>query len=159
MTDNKLNEIIQTSLEKIKELSETGTVVGEPINTASGTVIIPVSKVSLGFASGGVELGNKQKRAADNAAQSRDPSFGGGGGTGLTISPVGFLVVSPDGNVNMLSVAPPSVTAGNSISAVGDILEKSPDIIRRLKEVFSKEKSDEYKADRVFVEAEENKDK
>ncbi len=158
MTDNKLNEIIQTSLEKIKELSETGTVVGEPINTAGGTVIIPVSKVSLGFASGGVELGNKKKNA-DNSTQTRDPSFGGGGGTGLTISPVGFLVVSSDGNVSMLSVTPPSVTAGNPISAVGDILERSPDIIRRLKEVFSKDKQDEYKADKVFVEAEENENK
>lgn len=155
MTDNRLNEIIQTSLEKIKELSETGTVVGEPINTESGTVIIPVSKVSLGFASGGVELGNKNKKASD-ATQNRDPSFGGGGGTGLTISPVGFLIVSRDGDVKMLSVTPPSVSAGNPIASIGDILEKSPDIIKRLKDVFSKEKSDEYKADRVFVEAEEN---
>ena len=66
MAENKLNEIIQTSLEKIKELSETGTIIGDPINTAGGTVIIPVSKISLGFASGGVDIGMNQKSGGDS---------------------------------------------------------------------------------------------
>ena len=90
MAENKLNEIIQTSLEKIKELSETGTIIGDPINTVGGTVIIPVSKISLGFASGGVDIG-KHLKGGENSKQS-DASFGGGGGTGLTITPVGFLL-------------------------------------------------------------------
>lgn len=155
MTDNKLNEIIQTSLEKIKELSETGTVVGEPINTESGTVIIPVSKVSLGFASGGVDLGAKKKAQKDNCDVLSD-TFGGGGGTGLTISPVGFLIVSKEGDVKMLSVAPSPVVAGNTITSIGDLLEKTPDIIRGLKDVFAKPRDDVFKADKVFNEAEDN---
>jgi len=69
-------------------------------------------------------------------------SFGGGGGTGLTITPVGFLVVKPDGDVRMLNVTAPAVIRNDStIGAIGDILEKSPDIIKRLKEVFAKDKT------------------
>ena len=140
MADNRINEIISTSLEKIKELSETGTVVGEQIETKSGTVIIPVSKVSLGFASGGVDLDFNKKNESKN--EKSNGSFGGGGGTGLTITPVGFLVVKPDGDVKMLSVSAPSIVRNDStIGAIGDILEKSPDIIKRLKEVFAKDKT------------------
>ena len=140
MADNRINEIISTSLEKIKELSETGTVVGEQIETKSGTVIIPVSKVSLGFASGGVDLDFAKKSESKN--EKSNGSFGGGGGTGLTITPVGFLVVKPDGDVKMLNVTAPSIIRNDStIGAIGDILEKSPDIIKRLKEVFSKDKA------------------
>ena len=140
MEDNRINDIIATSLEKIKELSETGTVVGEQIETKSGTVIIPVSKVSLGFASGGVDLDFNKKNESKN--EKSNGSFGGGGGTGLTITPVGFLVVKPDGDVKMLSVSAPSIVRNDStIGAIGDILEKSPDIIKRLKEVFAKDKT------------------
>ncbi len=139
MADNKINEIISTSLEKIKELSETGTVVGEQIETKSGTVIIPVSKVSLGFASGGVDLDFAKK--VEPKSDKRNGSFGGGGGTGLTITPVGFLIIKPDGDVKMLNATAPSVIHSDStIGAIGDILEKSPDIIKRLKEVFAKDK-------------------
>ena len=150
---NKINEIIQSSLSKIRELSETGTVIGAPINTASGTVIIPVSKVSMGFAAGGVDIGARNQSGADKNKNSGD-SFGGGGGTGLTITPVGFLVVSPSGDVKMINVSAPSVINNNNpIASVGDILEKSPDIVRKFKELFSKE--DNSKADRVFNESEE----
>lgn len=140
MSENKINEIISTSLEKIKELSETGTVVGEQIETSSGTVIIPVSKVSLGFASGGVDLDFAKK--AEPKKEKSNYSFGGGGGTGLTVTPIGFLIVKPDGDVRMLNVTAPAVVRNDStIGAIGDILEKSPDIIKRLKEVFSKDKT------------------
>ena len=140
MEENRINEIISTSLEKIKELSETGTVVGEQIKTDNGTVIVPVSKVSLGFVSGGIDFACK-KKANDKGDKSND-SFGGGGGTGLSINPVGFLVIKPDGEVKMLNVTAPEVVYNNStVAAVGNIIEKSPDIIRKLKELFSKDKT------------------
>ena len=61
MSGNRINEIISTSLEKIKELSDSDTVIGEQIKTDSGTVIIPVSKVSIGFVSGGIDFGTKKE--------------------------------------------------------------------------------------------------
>ncbi len=136
MADNRINEVIGTALEKIKELSDTGTIVGEPINTASGTVIIPVSRVSVGFVSGGVDFGTKKD--ADKSTKVND-SFGGGGGTGLTVIPIGFLIVKASGDVDFLPVASTVVRNDSTVAAVGDIIEKSPDIIKRLKEVFKKE--------------------
>ena len=81
MEENRINDIIATSLEKIKELSETGTVIGDQIKTDNGTVIIPVSKVSLGFVSGGIDFDNKKNKKNDE--EKSNASFGGGGGTGL----------------------------------------------------------------------------
>ncbi len=138
MEDNRINEIISTSLEKIKELSETGTVVGEQIKTDNGTVIIPVSKVSLGFVSGGIDFDNKKNKKNDE--EKSNASFGGGGGTGVSITPVGFLVIKPNGDVSMLHCDAPSVVTNNStFAAVSNLIEKSPKIIRDLKDTFKKD--------------------
>lgn len=139
MEDNRINQIISTSLEKIKELSETGTVIGEQIKTDNGTVIIPISKVSLGFVSGGIDFACSKKKDTDGKT---NDSFGGGGGTGMSVTPVGFLIVKPDGDVSMLNVTAPEVVYNNStVAAVGNIIEKSPDVIRKFKEIFAKDKT------------------
>ena len=139
MEDNRINQIISTSLEKIKELSETGTVIGEQIKTDSGTVIIPISKVSLGFVSGGIDFACSKKKDTDGKT---NDSFGGGGGTGMSVTPVGFLIVKPDGDVRMLNVTAPEVVYNNStVAAVGNRIEKSPDVIRKFKEIFATDKT------------------
>ncbi|MBR2474766.1 MAG: sporulation protein YtfJ [Clostridia bacterium] len=150
MEDNRINQIISTSLEKIKELSETGTVIGEQIKTDNGTVIVPISKVSLGFVSGGIDFACAKKKESDGKT---NDSFGGGGGTGLSVTPVGFLVIKPDGEVKILNVTAPEVVYNNStVAAVGNLIEKSPDIIRKLKDVFSKDKTP---AEAAFEESDE----
>lgn len=147
MEENRINEIITSSLEKIKELSETGTVIGEQIKTDNGTTIIPISKVSLGFVSGGIDFACTKNKNSD---AKKNDSFGGGGGTGMSVTPVGFLIVKTDGDVQMLNVTAPSVVYNNStVAAVGNIIEKSPDIIRKLKDLFSKDKP---AAEAAFVE-------
>ena len=98
--ENKLQEIIAASLENIRSMVDANTVIGDPINTPQGTTIIPVSKISLGFASGGLDYASK----TEEAVRARLQNFGGGGGTGLSVVPVGFLVVSPDGSVDMINV-------------------------------------------------------
>lgn len=150
MEENRINDIIATSLEKIKELSETGTVVGDQIKTDNGTVIIPVSKVSLGFVSGGLDFDNKKNKK--DSEEKSNASFGGGGGTGLSITPIGFLVIKPNGDVNMLNCDAPAVVANNStFAAVSSLIEKSPKIIRELKETFKK---DEVPTEKAFTEEE-----
>ena len=78
-SENKLQEIIQSSLENIRSMIDANTVIGNTISTPSGTVIIPVSKISMGFASGGMDFNGKN----EEAMRARLQNFGGGGGTGL----------------------------------------------------------------------------
>ncbi len=134
--DNKLNDIIKTTLENVKGIVESNTVIGQPVNTTNGIVIIPVSKVSLGFASGGLDYASKQE------AKDKSKNFGGGGGTGVSVTPMAFLVVKPDGNVELLNMSMPDTTT-NKIATVGNIIEKSPDILEKIKKVLSKDKKGE----------------
>ena len=129
---SKMNDIIRTTLENMKVLVEANTVVGEPIETAGGVTIVPVSKISVGFASGGVDYGAKKAEAKGTAN-----NFGGGGGTGMSVSPVAFLIIKKDGSVEMLPVADPNGdSAVNRIASIGDLIEKSPDVLERIKNVF-----------------------
>lgn len=133
-SENKLQEIIASSLENIRTMIDANTVIGDPISTPSGTVIIPVSKISMGFASGGMDFNGKNEEALRAKLQ----NFGGGGGTGLSIAPVGFLIVSADGKVEMINVGI-DVQSG-AIEQVADVIERSPEIISKIKAVFTKDK-------------------
>ncbi len=138
---NKLNDIIKTSLDSIRSMVDSNTVIGNPITTANGTTIIPVSKVFVGFASGGVDYAGKHT-APQNAAKPNANNFGGGGGTGLTVSPVAFLVVDPSGDVQLLNVNEPTKQANDPVSQVIGLLERSPELIEKLKVLFAKKESD-----------------
>ena len=134
--DSKQNDIIKTTLDSIKGIVESNTVIGEPVNTPAGITIIPVSKVSLGFASGGLDYSSKKEQAA------KEGNFGGGSGTGVSVTPMAFLVIKPDGTVELLNMSIPDTTT-NRLATVGNIIEKSPDVIERIKNVFSKENKGE----------------
>ncbi|MBO4791121.1 MAG: sporulation protein YtfJ [Clostridia bacterium] len=135
-SDNKIQEILSASLENIRSMVDANTVIGTPINTPSGTVIIPVSKISMGIASGGIDYAGKSEEAIKSKLQ----NFGGGGGTGLSVTPVGFLVVTAEGRVDMINVGieQPSGT----IEQVADVIERSPDIIAKIKALFGKKKNE-----------------
>lgn len=128
-SENKLQEIIQSSLESLRTLVDANTVIGTPIPTDSGTTIIPISKISMGFASGGLDYNGK--------ATSPKQNFGGGGGTGLSITPVGFLSVKADGSVEMVNITP---APSGTIEQVADVIERSPEIFAKLKAFFKKDK-------------------
>lgn len=131
-SENKLQDIIKTSLENIKTMVDADTVIGKPINTASGTTIIPISKVSVGFATGGIDYTGKNEAA--NAAKMQN--FGGGGGTGISVAPVGFLVVSATGDVDLINIGVPQ--GNDPIDQIAGIIERSPEIFGKIKAVFSK---------------------
>ncbi len=128
-SENKLQDIIQTSLEQLRTLVDANTVIGSPIQTPAGTTIIPISKISMGFASGGLDYNGKVANNRQN--------FGGGGGTGLSISPVGFLTVKPDGSVEMVNLNP---APAGTVEQVADVIERSPEIFAKLKALFTKNK-------------------
>lgn len=137
MSENKLNDIIQTSLDSIRSMVDSNTVIGSPITTANGTLVIPVSKVFVGFASGGVDYLGKNTQNTTHTVN----NFGGGGGTGLTVSPVAFLVVSPHGDVQLLNVNEPTSDKSDPVSQIVGLLDRSPELIEKLKAIFAK-KSD-----------------
>ena len=137
MSENKLNDIIQTSLDSIRSMVDSNTVIGSPITTANGTLVIPVSKVFVGFASGGVDYLGKNTQNTSHTVN----NFGGGGGTGLTVSPVAFLVVSPTGDVQLLNVNEPTSDRSDPVSQIVGLLDRSPELIEKLKVIFAK-KSD-----------------
>lgn len=87
--------LMQTTLENMKEMVDVNTVIGEPIETSGGATVIPVSKVSFGFVAGGGEYDLKTLHGTE------DMPFAGGSGAGVSVQPVGFLVVQ-DGGVSML---------------------------------------------------------
>ena len=92
---NYIEEMIETSITKVKNLSESNTIVGEPIKSPNGTIIIPISKVSVGFVVGGGEYNSQNKKSAYPLA--------GGSGGGASVTPVGFIVES-DGQTKFIDV-------------------------------------------------------
>ena len=143
MADNNISEMIKKSLEGIKTIADSGTVLGDPINTNNGTVIIPVSKVSVGYASGGVDYMPKgDKDAQPKAPKPTAPCFGGGGGTGVAVTPICFLVVDKDGKVTTLNITDPAGApkAMNAIDSVSNLIDKTPDTIAKIKALFAKKK-------------------
>ena len=137
MSDNNVSDMISRSLESIRTIADSGTVIGDPIPTNNGTVILPVSKISVGFASGGLDYlpKNGESKETGKPVKSNAPCFGGGGGTGVSVTPVCFLVIAADGSVTMLNVnspasVPPAVGAIDSISSFA---QKAPDIIGKIK--------------------------
>lgn len=161
MAASNLSDMIKESLEGISSIAGSNTVIGEPINTNGGTVIIPVSKISMGFASGGVDYvpkGIKKDKDTMQKAPSSNlkPCFGGGGGTGISVTPIGFLVVYKDGKVEMLNIANPVdvPAAVGVVDSISSLAEKAPDIIEKLKGIFSKKDKDHLDDDVIKAETE-----
>ena len=111
---NSVPNMMEGMLQRIREMIDANTVVGQPITTADGTTIIPISKVSIGFGGGG----------SDFATNKASNPFGGGAGGGVKVSPVGFLVVQ-NGTVRMIPVAAAaSTTADRLVEMIPDTLDK-----------------------------------
>ena len=128
--ENKMQEMIRTSLESIRAMVDANTVVGSPIETPAGTTVIPISKVSVGYASGGL----------DSKKVEQKKMFAGGGGTGLTVQPVCFLAVHADGSVEMIPVGGGNGSGPDTVDKIANIIEKTPDVLSKVKAIFSKKK-------------------
>ena len=132
---NRISELIESSLDSIRGIVDSGTVIGDPITTPAGTTIIPVSKVSVGFAGGGNDFTGRTGSDGKN-------NFSGGGGTGISVTPTAFIVVSATGSVELLSMAnptgaTPTTTLGSSIDT---LVDRAPDLIEKLKSVIGSKK-------------------
>ena len=122
MEKHPIGDLTEITLSKIKEMVDVNTVVGEPINTPDGITLIPVSRVSMGFANAGSHL------------KSRETAFGGGNGAGIKVEPVGFLCIQ-DGSVRMINIGSPAATS------LDRIIELAPELIDKGEQLYKKYKN------------------
>ena len=124
MSETQLNGVMNTTMAKIKEMIDVDTIIGKPIETGSGVTIIPVSKVSFGFASGGSDF---QSKKVDKT------NFGGGAGAGVTLNPIGFLVISGE-KVKLLQMQPADTTVDHIVNTVPDVIDQISSLVGKKKE-------------------------
>lgn len=124
MSANNVNDLLGVSMDKIRQMVDVNTVVGDPVTTPDGTTVIPISRVNYGFAAGGSDLPSKSQPAGG--------LFAGGSGAGVTVTPVAFLSIQ-QGNVRVIQIEP-------YVSSVDRALEKIPDIADMLGSLFKKNK-------------------
>ncbi|HHV72687.1 MAG TPA: sporulation protein YtfJ [Clostridia bacterium] len=133
MNEHPIQGLMKTAMESIKDMIDVNTIVGDAVETQDGSVIIPVSKVGFGFAAGGGNTPTPEK--SDKAEGENTMPFAGGSGAGVSISPVGFLVVG-QGNIKMLPV--------NNTILYDRILDLIPQVIEQIqKAMFHKGQKNE----------------
>ena len=109
-------------MDKIRQMVDSNTIVGKPITTDDGTTILPVSKVSFGFASAGTDFDGKNAANKD--------LFGGGSGAGVNIQPVAFLVVK-DGCVRTIQLSDGNNTVDRALTMIPELVEKVSALIKK----------------------------
>ena len=124
MEKRNISDFISTTMEKVREMIDTNTIIGQPIKTEDGITLIPVSKVSFGFAGGGTDFQTK------HSAPGKTDPFGGGTGAGVKVDPVAFLVIK-NGTVRIMNIAPPaSTTADRILDMLPDALDRIEGMIK-----------------------------
>lgn len=132
--EHPIENLMHITMNSIKGMIDVNTIIGDPIQMSDNTVIIPISKVSFGFASGGSEFKGEtideyNKRDKDEQIQYRLP-FGGGAGAGVTVKPVAFLILQ-SGQVKLLNV--------EHESNLDKILDYIPDLLGKINKIFETE--------------------
>ena len=124
MENNPIGELMNNTMESVRNILKVDTVVGDPIYTPDGITLVPISKVSFGFGGGGVEF---------NGKKAGDRPYGGGNATAVKIDPIGFLVIK-EGTVRMINVTPPaSTTVDRLIDLVPQVMDRVDNFIEKQK--------------------------
>ncbi len=128
VAEHPIQGLMKTAMESLKDMVDVNTVIGDPVETQEGTVIVPVSRVAFGFAAGGSEF----QPAGPATSEEAGHPFGGGSGAGVSVQPVGFLVVSKD-QIRMLPV--------DGGQPVNRIIDMAPQILEKIKNGMGKSKA------------------
>ena len=150
MSEHPIEGLMITAMNSIQDMVDVNTIIGEPIETTNGIVIIPISKVSFGFAAGGSEFKGETideytRKDKEEAIQYRLP-FGGGSGAGVNINPVAFLVIQ-ENNVKLLPV--------NHTSSLDKLLDYIPDLVEKANSII--DKTMQNKKEEKIAEKKDNK--
>jgi sporulation protein YtfJ len=130
MKEQSAAGILQTTIEKVRDLVNVSTIIGDPMNIDGGITIIPVSKVTYGFASGGSDFPSKSSKEI----------FGGGGGAGVTITPVAFLIVA-DGEVTIKNITAYDNAAERVVNLVPEMFDKVTSVVNKAKKDAEKKEA------------------
>ena len=122
MKEQSAAGILSTTIEKVRQLVDVSTIIGEPITLSDEIKVIPVSKVTYGFASGGSDFPSKTGKEL----------FGGGGGAGITINPVAFLVLK-NGEVTLKHITSNDNAAERIVNMVPEVVDKITDVVGKVK--------------------------
>ena len=123
MKEQSAAGILGTTIDRIKDMVDSKTIIGEPIDAGEGIKVIPVSKVTYGFASGGSDFPSKASKEL----------FGGGGGAGVTLTPVAFLVIN-NSNVSVKYLSEgPETSVERVVGALPELVDKLSDIVNKFK--------------------------
>lgn len=142
MKEQSAAGILGTTIEKIKDMVDSKTIIGDPIDAGDGIKVIPVSKVTYGFASGGSDFPTKTSKEL----------FGGGGGAAVTLTPVAFLIIN-NGNVSVKYITEgPDASVERVVSMIPDLIDKLSEVVDKLKSKKNGSESDEIDVDSVFEE-------
>ncbi|SNX55402.1 GerW family sporulation protein [Thermoanaerobacterium sp. RBIITD] len=135
MSDHPIEGLMKTTMESLKDMIDVNTIVGDAVEAPDGTVIIPISRVTFGFAAGGGEFQKSQDKDKSQGQQDNQEAkipFGGGSGAGVSVQPVAFMVVG-QGQIRLLPV--------NQNAMVERIIDLAPKLMEELQNVFGKNKT------------------
>ncbi|MBQ3080926.1 MAG: sporulation protein YtfJ [Clostridia bacterium] len=143
MNDTPISQMIETALSKIRSVADSNTVIGEPIRLNDDVTVLPFSKVSVGFAAGGGDYSGKKPETADKN------HFAGGNGAGVSVTPLGFVVVNGN-DVQVIDLKAPVAAAASAgdnniskaIEGVNTLIDRLPEIINKLKGLKKKDAGD-----------------
>lgn len=127
MDRRPIESLMGTTMENIKDMVDVNTVVGDPVQASDGTTIIPISKVTFGFVAGGGDYGAEERKGAMRTVESEGLPFAGGTGAGVSVYPMGFLVVG-NGQVKMLPT--------NYSTPIDRVMELLPQVLGEIKDVL-----------------------
>lgn len=142
MDNHPINDFMGSVMQKLREMADTSTVIGESIVTPDGITIIPVSRVSMGFASGGSEFTGKHQKDGQTSP------FGAGTGGSVKIEPLAFVVIK-DSQVRVMTIEPPASTT------IDRIIDGAPEIVDKITAAIDKRKADKAKKAAEAAEAED----
>ncbi len=139
MAEHPIQGLMKTAMENLKEMVDVNTIVGDPVETPDGSVIVPVSKVGFGFAAGGSEFetADNTSSAGNGGSSAGDLPFGGGSGGGVSITPMAFLIVNANG-IKMLHI-------DGQTHLYERILESTPQFVEKIQNMLGKNKKEKVK--------------
>lgn len=146
MANHPIEALMKTAMESIQQIVDVNTIVGDAVETPDGSVIIPVSRVACGFAAGGSEFAPSEGHKGNGNSEENDKTslpFGGGSGAGVSVQPVGFLVVG-NGQVRLLPVE------GNAV--VDRLIDAVPDLLDKVTGMFKKKEKNQEIDDEIRIE-------